>query len=263
MVFVKEMAIHLRSADEIEKMHRAGLIVHEVLNTLRSSVRPGMTTMDLEKLAEEKIAGKPGHPAFKGYRGYPCVLCTSVNSEIVHGIPSPKRKLKEGDIVSIDFGMEVDGYFADSAVTVPVGKIGSELQKLLDVTRDSLDRAIEQMRAGNRLGDVGYAVQSLVEENGFSVVREFVGHGIGTKMHDEPNLPNYGEPGRGARLQEGMVIAVEPMVNAGRPEVRMRDEWVAETADGSPSAHFEHTVAVTSDGPLILTRPKAVTGPSW
>ncbi len=162
------MAIHLRSADEIEKMHRAGLIVHEVLNTLRGSVRPGMTTMDLEKLAEEKIAGKPGHPAFKGYRGYPCVLCTSVNSEIVHGIPSPKRKLKEGDIVSIDFGMEVDGYFADSAVTVPVGNIKPELQKLLDVTRDSLDRAIEKMRAGNRLGDVGHAVQSLVEENGFS-----------------------------------------------------------------------------------------------
>jgi methionyl aminopeptidase len=257
------MAIHLRSADEIEKMHRAGLIVHEVLNTLRSSVRPGMTTMDLEKIAEERIAGKPGHPAFKGYRGYPCVLCTSVNSEIVHGIPSPKRKLKEGDIVSIDFGMEVDGYFADSAVTVPVGKIKPELQKLLDVTRDSLDRAIEQMRAGNRLGDVGHAVQSLVEENGFSVVREFVGHGIGTKMHDEPNLPNYGKPGRGARLQEGMVIAVEPMVNAGRHEVRMRDEWVAETADGSPSAHFEHTVAVTSNGPLILTRPKEMTGPSW
>ena len=160
------MAIHLRSADEIEKMHRAGLIVHEVLTALRASVRPGMTTMDLEKLAEEKIAGKPGHPAFKGYRGYPCVLCTSVNSEIVHGIPSPKRKLKEGDIVSIDFGMEVEGYFADSAVTVPVGTIKPELQKLLNVTRDSLDRAIEKMRAGNRLGDVGHAVQSLVEQNG-------------------------------------------------------------------------------------------------
>ena len=257
------MAIHLRSAEEIEKMHRAGLIVHEVLNALRASVRPGMTTMDLEKLAEEKIAGKPGHAAFKGYRGYPCVLCTSVNSEIVHGIPSAKRKLKEGDIVSIDFGMEVDGYYADSAVTVPVGKIEPELQKLLDVTRDSLDRAIEKMRAGNRIGDVGHAVQSLVEENGFSVVREFVGHGIGTKMHDEPNLPNYGEPGRGARLQEGMVIAVEPMVNAGGHEVRMRGEWVAETADGSASAHFEHTVAVTSNGPMILTRPKEVTGPSW
>src|SRR5437868_7913311 len=257
------MAIHLRSADEIEKMHRAGLIVHEVLNKLRASVRPGMTTMDLEKIAEEKIAGKPGHPAFKVYRGYPCVLCTSVNSEIVHGIPSPKRKLQQGDIVSIDFGMEVDGYFADSAVTVPVGKIKSELQKLLDVTRDSLDRAIEKMRAGNRLGDVGNAVQSWVEENGFSVVREFVGQGIGTKMNDEPNLPNYGDAGRGARLQEGMVIAVEPMVNAGSPEVRMRDEWVAETADGSPSAHFEHTVAITANGPWILTRPKEITGPSW
>jgi len=257
------MAIQLRSAEELEKMHRAGLIVHEVLTSLRQMVRPGITTMDLEKAAEEKIDGKPGHAAFKGYRGYPCVLCTSVNSEIVHGIPSPKRKLKEGDIVSIDFGMEVDGYYADSALTVPVGRIGPELQKLLDVTREALDRAIDKMRPGNRLGDVGYAVQSMVEENGFSVVREFVGHGIGTKMHDEPNLPNYGEPGRGARLQEGMVIAVEPMVNAGGPEVRMRDEWVAETADGSPSAHFEHTVAVTADGPWILTRPKSMTGPSW
>src|SRR5882724_10972828 len=237
------MAIHLRSAEELEKMHRAGLVVHEVLQTLRKFVKPGITTMDLEEEAGRLIAGKPGKAAFKGYRGYPCVLCTSVNSEIVHGIPSPKRKLKEGDIVSIDFGMEVDGYFADSAVTVAVGKIRPELQKLLDVTRDSLDRAIDKMRAGNRLGDVG--------------------HGIGTKMHDEPNLPNYGEPGRGARLQEGMVIAVEPMVNAGRHEVRMRDEWVAETADGSPSAHFEHTIAVTANGPLILTRPKEVTGPSW
>jgi methionyl aminopeptidase len=257
------MAIHLRSRDELEKMHRAGLIVHEVLTLLRDAVRPGITTMDLEKLAEGKIAGMPGKPAFKGYRGYPCSLCTSVNSEIFHVIPSPKRKLREGDIVSIDFGMEVEEYFEDSAVTVQVGKIPTETHKLLQVTRESLDRAIEKMRAGNRLGDVGNAVQSWVEENGFSVVREFVGHGIGTKMHDEPNLPNYGDAGRGARLQEGMVIAVEPMVNAGRPEVRMRDEWVAETADGSPSAHFEHTVAVTANGPWILTRPKEVTGPSW
>jgi methionyl aminopeptidase len=257
------MAIQLRSADELEKMYRAGLIVHEVLTALRSFVRPGLSTMDLEKFAGEKIAGKPGKPAFKGYRGFPCALCTSVNSEIVHGIPSPKRKLREGDIVSIDFGMAVDGYYADSAVTVPVGHISGDVQKLLDVTRESLDRAIEKMRAGNRLGDVGHAVQSWVEQNGFSVVREFVGHGIGTKMHDEPNLPNYGEEGRGARLQEGMVIAVEPMVNAGRPDVRMRDEWVAESADGSPSAHFEHTVAVTANGPWILTRPKDMTGPSW
>src|SRR5260221_9241924 len=256
------MAIHLRSADELEKMHRAGLAVHEVLQALRKFVKPGTTTMDLEEEAKRLIAGKPGKPAFKGYRGYPCVLCTSVNSEIVHGIPSPKRKLKEGDIVSIDFGMEVDGYYADSAVTVPVGQIRPEVRKLLDVTRESLDRAIDKMRAGNRLGDVGHAVQSWVEQNGFSVVREFVGHGIGTKMHDEPNLPNYGDEGRGARLQEGMGIAVEPMVNAGRPEVRMRDEGGAETPDGSPSAHFEHTVAVTAKGPWVLTRPQDVTGPS-
>jgi methionyl aminopeptidase len=257
------MPIHLRSPEELEKMHRAGLAVHEVLTVLRQAVKPGITTMDLEELAESKIAGKPGKPAFKGYRGYPCVLCTSVNSEIVHGIPSAKRKLREGDIISIDFGMELDGYYGDAAVTVPVGKIQPELQKLLDVTRESLDRAIEKMHAGNRLGDVGHAVQSWVEQNGFSVVREFVGHGIGTKMHDEPSLPNYGEAGRGARLQEGMVIAVEPMVNAGRPEVHMRDEWVAETADGSPSAHFEHTVAITANGPMILTRPKGMTGSSW
>ena len=257
------MAIQLRSAAELEKMYRAGQVVHEVLNKLRDAVKPGMTTMDLEQQAEEIIAKGPGKAAFKGYRGYPCVLCTSVNSEIVHGIPSAKRKLREGDIVSIDFGMEVDGYFGDSAVTVPVGQIGAELQKLLDVTRESLDRAIDKMRLGNRLGDVGHAVQSWVELHGYSVVREFVGHGIGTKMHDEPNLPNYGEPGRGPRLQEGMVIAVEPMVNAGRPEVQMRGEWVAETADGSPSAHFEHTIAVTANGPWILTRPKDLTGPSW
>src|ERR1700682_1940754 len=219
--------------------------------------------MTREKLAEEKIAGKPGKPAFKGYRGYPCSLCTSVNSEIVHGIPSPKRKLREGDIVSIDFGMEVDGYFADSAVTVPVGEIPAETQKLLQVTREALDRAIDKMRAGNRLGDVGNAVQSWVEQHGYSVVRDLRGPGIGTKMYDEPTLPNSGDAGHGARLQEGRVIAVEPMVNAGRPEVRMRDEWVAETADGSPSAHFEHTVAVTANSPWILTRPKDVTGPSW
>jgi methionyl aminopeptidase len=257
------MAVHLRSAEELDKIHRAGLIVWDVLTALRKSVRPGMTTMDLEKMAGEQIAGKPGRPAFKGYRGYPCLLCTSLNSEIVHGIPSAKRKLREGDIISIDFGMELDGYYADSAVTVPVGQISPETRKLLDVTREGLDRAIDKMRAGNRLGDVGHAVQSWVEENGFSVVREFVGHGIGTKMHDEPNLPNYGEPGQGARLQEGMVIAVEPMVNAGRPDVRMRDEWTAETADGMPSAHFEHTVAVTSNGPRILTRPSDVAGPAW
>src|SRR6202008_4715120 len=182
------MAIHLRSAEELEKMHRAGLAVHEVLQSLRKFVKPGITTMDLEEEAKRLIAGKPGKPAFKGYRGYPCVLCTSVNSEIVHGIPSPKRKLREGDIVSIGFGMEVTGDFGVSAVTPPGGHISQELQKLLDGTRESLDRAIDKMRPGNRLGDVGHAVQSWVEQHGFSVVREFVGHGIGTRMHDEPNL---------------------------------------------------------------------------
>jgi methionyl aminopeptidase len=257
------MAIQLRGKSELEKMHRAGLLVWDVLNALREFVRPGLTTMDLEKFAAERIAAGPGRAAFKGYRGYPCVLCTSVNQEIVHGIPSPKRTLKEGDIVSLDFGMEVDGYFGDSAVTVPVGAIRPEMQKLLDVTRDALDRAIQKMRSGNRLGDVGHAVQSWVEGNGYSVVREFVGHGIGTKMHDEPNLPNYGEPGHGPRLQDGMVIAVEPMVNAGGAAVKMLDEWTAVTADGSPSAHFEHTVAVTANGPWILTRPRELSGPSW
>jgi len=189
------MAIQLRSAAELEKMYRAGQVVYEVLNALRPQVKPGLTTMDLEHLAEDIIAKRPGKAAFKGYRGYPCVLCTSVNSEIVHGIPSPKRKLREGDIVSIDFGMEVEGYFGDSAVTVPVGHISPELHKLLDVTRESLDRAIDKMRPGNRLGDVGHAVQSWVEQHGFSVVREFVGHGIGTKMHDEPNLRTMGNRG--------------------------------------------------------------------
>ncbi len=249
---------------ELEKMHRAGLIVWEVLSKVRDAVKPGVSTMDLEKLAEGLSAARGGRPAFKGYRGYPCVLCTSVNQEVVHGIPSEKRRLKAGEIISLDFGAEVDGYFADAAVTVPVGEIGSELEKLLRVTRESLDRAIEKVKLGNRLSDISHAVQGWVEHNGYSVVREFVGHGIGTRMHEEPNLPNYGEPGRGPRLQEGMVLAIEPMVNAGQPAVRvLDDEWTAVTADGSYSAHFEHTVAVTANGPWILTRPKQVNGPSW
>ena len=248
------MAIHLRSAEELEKMHRAGLVVYDVLTALRDAVRPGLTTMDLEKLAEEKIAGRPGKAAFKGYRGYPCVLCTSVNSEIVHGIPSPKRKLREGEIVSIDFGMEVDGYYADSAVTVPVGKIPPQLQKLLDVTRDSLAQGIQAAVVGNTVGDVGAAVQQVVEANGFSVVREFVGHGIGTRLHEDPQVPNYGKPGHGPKLRDGMVIAIEPMVNMGRPETKLLDDkWTAVTEDGSYSAHFEHCIAVTKNGPVILT----------
>jgi methionyl aminopeptidase len=253
-----------KSPAELEKMYRAGQVVWNVLNALRPMVEPGVSTLDLEKSAERLTAGHGARAAFKGYRGFPCVLCTSINNEVVHGIPSASRKLREGDILSIDYGAEIDGYFADSAVTLPVGEIAPEVEKLLRVTRESLDRAIEQVRPGNRLGDLGAAVQGWVEQNGFSVVRELVGHGIGTKMHEEPNVPNYGTPGRGIRMQQGMVFAVEPMVNVGAPGVRvLADEWTAVTEDGSPSAHFEHTVAVTANGPWILTRPKEVTGPSW
>ncbi len=253
-----------KSPSELETMHRAGLIVWDVLTSLREIVRPGTTTMDLEKLAERRTAERGARPAFKGYLGYPCVLCTSINEEVVHGIPSATRRLREGDVVSLDFGVEFEGYFADAAVTVPVGKIQPELETLLRVTRESLDRAIEKVRRGNRLSDVSAAVQEWVERHRFSVVREFVGHGIGTKMHEEPQLPNYGDPGHGPRLQEGMVLAIEPMVNAGGPGVRvLEDKWTAVTADGSCSAHFEHTVAVTSNGPWVLTRPRKVTGPSW
>ena len=253
-----------KSPAELEKMHRAGLVVWDVLQLLRPLVQPGATTMELEKFAERRTAEHKARPAFKGYRGFPCVLCTSLNNEVVHGIPSPKRKLKEGDILSIDFGVELDGYYADAAVTLPVGKIPPELKKLLQVTRDSLDRAISMARLGNRLSDISHAVQSCAESSGFSVVREFVGHGIGTVMHEDLQLPNYGEPGHGPRLQAGMTLAIEPMVNAGGPAVKvLGDEWTAVTVDGSPSAHFEHTVAVTSNGPWILTRPKDVSGPSW
>ena len=256
--------IMCKSPTELEKMYRAGLVVWNVLQALRPLVQPGATTMDLEKFAERRTAEHKARPAFKGYRGFPCVLCTSLNNEVVHGIPSAKRKLKEGDILSIDFGVELDGYYADAAVTLPVGRISPELKRLLQVTRDSLDRAISMVRLGNRLSDISHAVQSCAESNGFSVVREFVGHGIGTVMHEDLQLPNYGEPGRGPRLQEGMTLAIEPMVNAGGPAVQvLGDEWTAVTVDGSPSAHFEHTVAVTSNGPWILTRPKDVTGPSW
>jgi len=218
-------------------------------------VKPGVTTMDLERAAEQKIKDLGARPAFKGYYDYPCVLCTSVNQEIVHGIPSPKRMLKEGDIVSIDCGVVLDGYYGDAAVTVPVGeKLAPEVLKLLEVTEASLYRGIAAAQIGNTVGDVGAAVQELVEANGFSVVREFVGHGIGTRLHEDPQVPNYGTRGHGARLREGMVIAIEPMVNAGTPGARVLDDkWTAVTEDGSFSAHFEHCVAVTENGPVILT----------
>jgi methionyl aminopeptidase len=249
------MAIVCKSRAEIEKMRRSGHIVREVLEHVRGLVAPGVSTMDLERVAEKKIEEAGAKPAFKGYFDYPCVLCTSINQEIVHGIPSEKRVLKVGDIVSIDCGVVLDGYYGDAAITVPVVEISEDLKKLLQITEASLYRGIEAARVGNTVGDVGAAVQELVEANGFSVVREFVGHGIGTRLHEEPQVPNFGTRGHGARLREGMVLAIEPMVNFGKPGTRlMSDKWTAVTEDGSPSAHFEHCVAVTKDGPLILTQ---------
>ena len=237
-------------------MRRSGHIVRQVLDHLKTLVVPGATTMDLERAAEEKMKDLGAKPAFKGYFDYPCVLCTSINEEIVHGIPSEKRVLQDGDIVSIDCGVVLDGYYGDAAITVPVGEsVTQELRKLLEVTEKSLYRGIEAARVGNAVGDVGAAVQELVEANGFSVVREFVGHGIGTRLHEEPQVPNFGTRGHGTRLREGMVIAIEPMVNSGRPATRVLDDkWTAVTADGSFSAHFEHCVAVTRNGPVILTQ---------
>jgi methionyl aminopeptidase len=250
------MAIVCKSAAEIEKMRRSGRVVREVLDHLRALVKPGASTMDLERAAEEKIRDLGAKPAFKGYYDYPCVLCTSINEEIVHGIPSEKRLLKAGDIVSIDCGVVLDGYYGDAAITVPAdGSLRVELRKLLEVTEAALYRGIEATRMGNTIGDVGAAVQEYVETHGFSVVREFVGHGIGTRLHEEPQVPNFGMRGHGTRLREGMVLAIEPMVNSGKPDTRvLEDKWTAVTADGSYSAHFEHCVAVSRDGPVILTQ---------
>ena len=244
-----------KSPHEIERMRRSGRIVRQVLDAAAAMVRPGVTTMDLEREAERVIATAGAKSAFKGYYDYPCVLCTSVNNEIVHGIPSEKRALKQGDIISIDTGVVFDGYYADAAITVPVGEgVNGEVKRLMDVTRESLARAIAEAKVGNTVGDLGAAVQELVEASGFSVVREFVGHGIGTRLHEDPQVPNYGRRGFGARLKEGMVLAIEPMVNAGKPGARvLEDHWTAVTEDGSLSAHFEHCVAVTADGPQILT----------
>ena len=249
------MAVVLKSSQEIEKMRRAGHIVREVLETVRGLVKPGVTTFDLEKAADAKIKELGAKAAFKGYHGFPCVLCTSVNSEVVHGIPSVKRVLKEGDIVSVDCGAVIDGFYGDSAITVPVGeKIDPETARLLKVTEASLHAGIAVVKPGATLGDIGAAVQGVVEAEGFSVVRDFVGHGIGSNMHEDPQIQNYGEAGRGMKLRAGMVIAIEPMVNAGQPDVKvLRDGWTAVTNDGSMSAHFEHTVAVTDTGAKILT----------
>lgn len=236
-------------------MRRAGRVVREVLELVRGQVKPGATTLDLERAAEARTKELGAKPAFKGYHGYPCVLCTSVNSEVVHGIPSSKRVLKEGDIVSVDFGAFVDGYCGDAAITVQVGeKIDPDTARLLKVTEASLKAGIAAVRPGATLGDVGSAVQGVVEAEGFSVVRDFVGHGIGVHMHEDPQVPNFGEAGRGMKLRAGMVIAIEPMVNAGKPDVLvLEDGWTAVASDGSMSAHFEHTVAVTATGSRILT----------
>jgi len=248
------VAVVLKSSQEIEKMRRAGQVVREVLELVRAQVRPGATTLDLEKAAVARLSELGVKAAFKGYHGYPCVLCTSVNSEVVHGIPSAKRVLKEGDIVSVDFGAIVDGYYGDSAITVPVGSIDAGAARLLEVTEKSLYAGIAAVKPGATLGDVGAAVQELVEAEGFSVVRDFVGHGIGVHMHEDPQVPNFGERGRGMKLKVGMVIAIEPMVNAGGPDVEvLKDGWTAVAKDGSMSAHFEHTVAVTATGARVLT----------
>ena len=244
-----------KSKVELEKMHRAGLVVHELLEALRKMVAPGVTTLDLEREAERRIAEAGAVPAFKGYMNYPCVLCTSVNNEIVHGIPS-ERKLAAGDILSLDVGVSLDGYFADAAITVPVGEVKPELEKLLRVTQEALERAIEKTRLPNRLSDISAAIEEHVEAHGLTVVRDFVGHGIGTQLHEDPQLPNYGKPGHGPRLREGMVLAIEPMVNTGAAGVKiLEDRWTAVTQDGGYSAHFEHCVAVTQNGPWVLTRP--------
>ena len=248
---------------ELEKMRAAGLLVYKVLDRLKTMVREGITTYELEVEAEKMIVDAGARPAFKGYSTpsagtkFPFVLCTSVNDEIVHGMPSQKRVLKPGDIVSIDTGVQLNGYYGDSAVTVPVGEISEETKRLLEVTRESLELAIEKARPGNRLFDICGTVEKHVVENGFSVVREMVGHGIGTKLHEEPQIPNYVDRrNENPRLKEGMVLAIEPMVNAGRADMKvLSDRWTAVTKDGSCSAHFEHCVAVTADGPWVLTRP--------
>ena len=243
-----------KSPAEIEKLRHSGRLVRGLLEEIRERVRPGVSTVELERYTEKRLAQLGATPAFKGYRGYPCCLCTSVNDEIVHGIPS-ERRLKEGDILSVDLGVIVDGYYGDSAITVPVGRISESTEKLLHVTEEALELAIEQTRLGNRLGDISATVQLHVESNHFSVVREFVGHGIGRDLHEEPQIPNHGQPGHGPLLKEGMVLAIEPMVNAGAPGMRvLEDHWTAVTTDGGYSAHFEHMVAVTRNGPDVLTR---------
>jgi methionyl aminopeptidase len=249
------MAILLKTPAEIEKMRQSGQVLRQVHEAIRPLVVPGASTMDLEQVAAAKMDVLRAIPAFKGYHGYPAVLCTSVNSEVVHGIPSPTRVLHEGDIVSIDCGVIVGGFYSDCAVTYAVGTASVATRKLLEVTQAALENAVLEAQVGNRLGDISAAVQELCESQGYGVVKEFVGHGIGRSMHEDPQVPNFGARGKGPRLKAGMVLAIEPMINAGKPEVRvLPDGWTTVTVDGSLSAHFEHTVAITKDGPQVLTR---------
>jgi len=257
----------LKSPAEIAIMHEANLIVRRIIGALKDLIRPGMTTAEIDAFAERRITEAGAKPAFKGYphRGdghdFPGTVCTSVNDEVVHGVPSESVVLEEGDIVSVDLGVLHKGYYGDSAETFAVGKISDEAAKLLRVTRESLDLGVRQTRVGNRVSDIGHAVQQHVEENGFSVVREFVGHGIGAQLHEDPQVPNFGQPGRRERLLSGMVLAIEPMVNAGSHEVMLcaKDGWTARTRDGGLSAHFELSVAITEDGPSVLGIPAVAT----
>jgi methionyl aminopeptidase len=245
--------IHVKSDRELLIMRRAGQVLARVMKKLVRSVRAGMTTLEVDALAEYLIAEAGEEPAFKGYRGYPATACVSVNDEIVHGIPGD-RMIYEGDIVSIDLGLRHEGFYSDMALTVGVGRVAPDRVKLLRVAREALRIGINKAREGNHLSDISYAIQAHAEQNGFSVVRQFVGHGIGANLHEEPEVPNFGRPHQGVTLTRGMVLAIEPMINAGTPDARIASNgWTASTADGKPSAHFEHTVAITARGPLILT----------
>jgi methionyl aminopeptidase len=245
----------LKSLQEIEKIRAACLVVADVLDGIRELVRPGVNTQTLDEFAEQTIVKAAARPAFKGYRGYPKTLCTSVNNQVVHGIPSKEVILRSGDIISIDVGTIVDGFYGDAAITLPVGEVSPEAERLIKVTEESLLRGIAQATAGNRLYDISYAVQSYVESHGYSVVREFVGHGIGRSLHEEPQIPNFGERGQGLRIKPGMVFAIEPMVNiGGSATIVKEDSWTAVTVDGSLSAHFEHTIAVLPEGPWVLSK---------
>jgi methionyl aminopeptidase len=246
--------IELKTGREIEIVKRNGQILAKTLKLLEEKTRPGMKTKELDQLAEDFIKKQGAHPAFKGYRGFPASICVSINEEVVHGIPG-ERVIEPGQIVSLDVGIFKDGYYADAAKTYPVGEVSEEAQRLIRITRSALEHAIGSLKAGRHLSDVSFAIQSFVEENGFSVVRDLVGHGIGKKMHEEPQIPNFGLPGQGVVLKKGMVLAIEPMVNAGTYEISTReDQWTIVTSDGALSAHFEHTVAVTENGAEVLTR---------